>query len=191
MRFFAAVLATFSLMAPLSGQNADLAKLFKDYYETGLRLGPEGATFVGRTEYNDRWTDWSLKGIADEKRTMQDFQKRLAPFQNARLNEQERLSVELLDYEIRTELERLDRTRTFSVVNHFSDLIFTFPAQWRRCRRTRQRTSRIGSPVFAPFRNWWTDSLSQRTRLAAGISSGPGCSAATAPAARNTKGSDR
>ncbi len=107
------------MVAGLNAQNAGLAKLFKDYYETGLRLGPEGATFVGRTEYNDRWTDWSLKGIADEKRTMQDFQKRLAPFQNARLSEQERLSVELLEYEIRTELERLDRTRTFSVVNHF------------------------------------------------------------------------
>jgi uncharacterized protein (DUF885 family) len=119
MRFSAAILATLSYITALNAQNADIEKLFKDYYETGLRLGPEGATFVGRTEYNDRWSDWSLKGIAEEKRILQDFQKRLAPFQKAQLTDHERLSVELLDYELRTELERLERLRTFSVVNHF------------------------------------------------------------------------
>lgn len=103
----------------MQAQNSALDKLFKDYYEAGLRLGPEGATFVGRNDYNDRWTDWSLKGIAEEKRQLQEFQKRLPPFKTAQLTDQERLSVELLDYELATELERLERLRTFSAVNHF------------------------------------------------------------------------
>ena len=32
------------MVTGLNAQDAGLAKLFKDYYETGLRLGPEGAT---------------------------------------------------------------------------------------------------------------------------------------------------
>lgn len=100
-------------------QNADLQKLFRDYYEAGLRESPESATSIGRTEYNHRWTDWSLKGMADEVATRREFQKRLANFKGANLSPQDRLSVELLDYELQSDTEEIQRLRNYNVVNHF------------------------------------------------------------------------
>lgn len=100
-------------------QNAELHKVFRDYYETSLRHSPESATSVGRREFNDRWSDWSPKGQAEEKRSLEEIQKRLAPFRNSQLNDQDRLSLELLEYDLGLELQQLERTRNFSAVNHF------------------------------------------------------------------------
>jgi uncharacterized protein (DUF885 family) len=101
------------------GTNAELHKLFREYYETGLRESPEAATYAGRNEYNNRWTDWSPKGLASLLAGNRDIQNRLQAFRTANLNEQDRLSVELLDYELRTWIEELDRMRNYIVVNHF------------------------------------------------------------------------
>ena len=120
MRFLACVslavvLPAFSQPAP----NAELHKLFREYYETGLRLSPESATYAGRSEYNARWSDWSLKGMAAELAASRDIQKRLQAFRGANLNETDRLSVELLDYELRTDLEESEKLRNYNAVNHF------------------------------------------------------------------------
>lgn len=108
-----------AVVLPASAQNAGLHKLFREYYESGLRLSPESATAVGRNEFNHRWTDWSLKGMAEEKRFLQDVQNRLGGFRGANLDAQDRLSFELLDLEVRMGLEEIDRMRNYSVVNHF------------------------------------------------------------------------
>jgi uncharacterized protein (DUF885 family) len=113
-------IAAFLVVLPLAGQdNPELKKLFQDYYETGLRFSPESATGAGRMEYNDRWTDWSTSAAPEERRYLQDFQRRLEAFRGAQLSEQDRLSVELLRYELNTSLEALDRLRNYGVVNHF------------------------------------------------------------------------
>jgi uncharacterized protein (DUF885 family) len=105
---------------PLFSQpNPDLHKLFRDYYEMTLRESPESATGAGRNEYNDRWTDWSLKALAEEKQHRQEYLKRLEPFRNANLDPQDRLSFELLEYDLRNSLEELTRLRNYEVVNHF------------------------------------------------------------------------
>lgn len=113
------LLSVFCFSCVLGAQNSELHQLFREYYETGLRLHPESATSVGRTEYNDRWTDWSLKGLAEEKRFLEGFRKRLSSFRNLSLNEQDRLSFELLEYDIGIELEFANHLRNFSIVNHF------------------------------------------------------------------------
>jgi hypothetical protein len=38
-------------------QNNGLQKLFSDYYEFRLRENPGEATFLGRSDYDDRWDD--------------------------------------------------------------------------------------------------------------------------------------
>jgi prolyl oligopeptidase len=119
MRLFAVIPAALGLLTVLSAQNADLQKLFKDYYEAGLKMSPEGATFVGRNEYNDQWTDWSLSALEAEKGVYREFQRNIARFKSMQLGDQDRLSLELLEYDLNEELERMDRLRNFSVVNHF------------------------------------------------------------------------
>jgi uncharacterized protein (DUF885 family) len=111
--FLAVVLPVFSQ------PNSELHQLFRDYYEMTLRESPESATAAGRNEYNDRWTDWSLKSLAQEKQHRQDYLKRLEPYRNAKLDPQDRLSFELLEYELRTSLEEMNRLRNYAVVNHF------------------------------------------------------------------------
>ena len=108
------------VVLPLFAQNAELHKLFRDYYELSLRQSPESATAVGRNEYNDRWTDWSLKGMAEEKRSRQEVLKSLEAFRSANLTGQDRLSFELLEHEVRTDLEDIERMRNYSAVNHFA-----------------------------------------------------------------------
>lgn len=110
---------SFVVVLPALGQNPELHKLFREYYETGLRESPESATAVGRTEYNDRWSDWSPKTNAAQIASRRELQKRLEPFRKVNLNEQDRLSLELLEYEIRLELESHERLRGYNAVNHF------------------------------------------------------------------------
>ena len=76
-----------AVVLPLFAQNSELHKLFRDYYELSLRQSPESATAVGRNEYNDRWTDWSLKGMAEEKRGRQELLKSLEAFRSANLTD--------------------------------------------------------------------------------------------------------
>ena len=94
MRFLAVLSLAVVLPAfSQTGQNADLQKLFREYYEMGLRLSPESATYAGRNEYNDKWSDWSLKGMAAEISGRRDIQKRLQAFRGDESERTDRLSV--------------------------------------------------------------------------------------------------
>lgn len=108
-------LATFGF----AQSNDALQTLFRDYYEASLKASPESATAAGRKDLNDRWSDYSPKATESYIQSLESFQKRLAPFKSAQLGAQDRLSVELLDYELRSDIEETKRTRDFGVVNHF------------------------------------------------------------------------
>src|SRR5688572_23226802 len=79
-------------------RNEPLHQLFKEYYEDRLREAPELATMRGRTEYNDRWTDWSRAGVERRAKKRQEFLDRIGPYFNAQLSEQDRLSARFLRY---------------------------------------------------------------------------------------------
>src|SRR5688572_22149125 len=74
-------------------RNEPLHQLFKEYYEDRLRESPELATMRGRTEYNDRWTDWLRAGVERRAKKRQEYLDR-----NAQLSEQDRLSARFLRY---------------------------------------------------------------------------------------------
>jgi uncharacterized protein (DUF885 family) len=88
----------------------ELTKFFADYFEERLRDSPEFATNVGRHEYDDRWTDLSKEGReqrrAHLKRALATDEKFFA--EQASLSDQDRLSVKLLRYDLRTQLDALD-----------------------------------------------------------------------------------
>ena len=88
----------------------ELSKFFADYFEERLRDSPEFATNVGRHEYDDRWTDLSKAG-RDRRRA--HLEQALATVekisgQAASLSEQDQLSVKLLRYDLRSQLDAYD-----------------------------------------------------------------------------------
>jgi uncharacterized protein (DUF885 family) len=94
-----------------------LHKLFAEYYEFTLRESPERATQVGRTEYNDRWTDYSPTAMARRRKTLLGFRSRSQTIGNV-LNEQDQLSRELFDYETQLAIEEIDRLGPYFAVSH-------------------------------------------------------------------------
>src|SRR5687767_8243278 len=85
--------------------DSELQSLFKAYYEDRLRETPEVATMLGRSEYNDRWRDWSEAAI--ERRRASDLQylAKLKALPIGNLNEQDRISVRLLTYDLERSIE--------------------------------------------------------------------------------------
>jgi prolyl oligopeptidase len=86
----------------------ELAQFFKQYFEESLRQEPEFATNVGRHEYDDRWTDLSAQGLAARRARLEATLQQLDRFPANSLSDQDRLSVELLRYDLRSELEAFD-----------------------------------------------------------------------------------
>jgi uncharacterized protein (DUF885 family) len=102
--------ASASASASVQSSTPELTKFFADYFEERLRDSPEFATNVGRHEYDDRWTDYSKEG-RDRRRA--HLEQALATDdrffgQQATLSDQDQLSVKLLRYDLRSQLDALD-----------------------------------------------------------------------------------
>jgi len=107
-----------ALPMPGHSQSDALHKLFSDYYEFQLREDPGQATFLGRTEYNDRWDDPSPEHQRQYRASLQQFLGRLQGIPEKPLTGQDRLSYRLLDWQLRDEIENADTVSTFYSVNH-------------------------------------------------------------------------
>jgi uncharacterized protein (DUF885 family) len=102
-------LLLFALLTPLAiAQPAPdrLHKLFADYYEFTLRTSPEAATSLGRNEYNHLWSDWSATARDRRRAALGKYLEDLDTFSQTELNEQDRLSWQLLRYQIRQLLDQ-------------------------------------------------------------------------------------
>jgi uncharacterized protein (DUF885 family) len=108
------------LMFPRAGrpQNNGLQKLFSDYYEFHLRENPGEATFLGRSDYDDRWDDPSPEHLQKHRKSLQQFLGRLQAIPEARLTGQDRLSYRLLDWQLKDEIADTDIDSTYFSVNH-------------------------------------------------------------------------
>jgi uncharacterized protein (DUF885 family) len=115
--FAALVLLLLSFSQPGHSQNNALHKLFSDYYESQLRENPGMATFVGRTEYNDRWDDPSPEHERQYRTSLQQFLERLQAIPEKPLTGQDRLSYRLLDWQLKDQIENVDIISTFYSVN--------------------------------------------------------------------------
>jgi len=108
------------LAFPQTGQsqNTGLQKLFSDYYEFQLREDPGQATFLGRSEYNDRWNDPSPEHQKQHRKSLQQFLGRLHAIPETPLKGQDRLSYRLLDWQLEQEIANTDIVSTYFSVNH-------------------------------------------------------------------------
>jgi uncharacterized protein (DUF885 family) len=88
--------------------SADLSKFFAQYFEERLHDDPEFATTVGRHDYDDRWSDLSKQGRAQRRAHLQGAFDQLQKFGANGLSDQDSVSVRLLSYDLRTQLDALD-----------------------------------------------------------------------------------
>ena len=95
-------------LAAAQTSSTDLSKFFAQYFEERLRDEPEFATTVGRHEYDDRWSDLSKQGREQRRAHLQQRFDQLQKFRVQGLPEQDSLSVRLLSYDLRTQLDALD-----------------------------------------------------------------------------------
>ena len=97
-----------AVAAAQSSSLPEVSKFFADYFEERLRDEPEFATTVGRHEYDDRWSDLSKQGRERHRAHLQQRFDDLQKFSLNSLPEQDRLSVQLLSYDLHTQLDALD-----------------------------------------------------------------------------------
>ncbi len=104
---FAAVLVAIplSFLTAQGPSSTSLAQLFNDYWEWRLAEEPALATRVGRSEYNNRWRDWS-KGARDRAQgKRREFLQKAMYLSPGTLSPAERLSAFLMEYELKTQIE--------------------------------------------------------------------------------------
>jgi len=105
------ILSCLGWMAPAAvaqTSSADLSKFFAQYFEERLHDDPEFATTVGRHDYDDRWSDLSKQGRAQRRAHLQQTFDQLQKFGTKGFSEQDALSVRLLSYDLRTQLDALE-----------------------------------------------------------------------------------
>jgi uncharacterized protein (DUF885 family) len=107
-----------TIPGPSSSQTSATQKLFSDYYEFLLRESPIQATYAGRADYNDRWDNPSPEHQKEYLASLQKFQGRLRATPQASVPAGDRLSYELLDRQLKEQIEEAGTISTFNSVNH-------------------------------------------------------------------------
>jgi uncharacterized protein (DUF885 family) len=101
--------AQLSASAPsASSSSSELAKFFSDYFEQSLQDSPEYATSIGRHEYDDRWSDLSKEGRDQRRAHLEQALATAEKFSSAQLSDDDRLSLNLLRYDLRNQLDAYD-----------------------------------------------------------------------------------
>ncbi len=95
------------LLAPVlaPAQTDKLHKLFDETFEAQLREAPEMATYVGRNEYNDRWSDWSPAAIERHETRIKNLLADLDHVSLEGVSAQDQLSAKLLRYIAQQDLD--------------------------------------------------------------------------------------
>jgi uncharacterized protein (DUF885 family) len=92
--------------APAVGASMEsLRSLFITYWDWKLATQPELATRVGRTEFNDRWRDLSKRGRDRVRERRKEFLQELIYISTGNLTVSQRLSANVLRWELKNALE--------------------------------------------------------------------------------------
>ncbi len=108
------ILAVAWLISGVSAQNGstdasqNLHKFFSSYFEERLRDEPEFATTVGRHDYDDRWADVSKSGREQRRAHLTERLNQAEKFPLENFSAQDQLSLNLLRYDLRTQLDSFD-----------------------------------------------------------------------------------
>ena len=91
------------------GQTSDAAQnIFKHYFETKLQDEPEFATTTGHYENADKWNDWSKAGRELRRKHAEETLSELGKLPAQEVSAADDVSVRLLKYDLRLQLESDD-----------------------------------------------------------------------------------
>lgn len=121
----ALVLAAVSLLAglasaaaPASDAGVRLNAFFAAEWERGLREHPEGASFQGDLRFNDRWSDNSLKAIAESEAEDRAALKTLLGFDRAALSPADQLNYDTYLWQLQEAIARQKFREYLQPVSH-------------------------------------------------------------------------
>jgi uncharacterized protein (DUF885 family) len=116
--------ATLSLSAaPVPAPNPEQSQfkqLLAEEWEYELRESPELATSIGDYRYNDRWSDSSLAHVQQQKHDLQQWLAKFQAFDSAGLDEQDRLSLQLMVRNLKERIEGIDLKTYLMPVDQFN-----------------------------------------------------------------------
>jgi uncharacterized protein (DUF885 family) len=104
-----ALLLIFMLAAPVMAKDSasvDLNRLFTEEWERGLQESPENATYNGDNRFNDRWSDLSLKAIADSEAADRKAMQRLQAIDRKSLSIADQLNYDTFEWLLKKDIER-------------------------------------------------------------------------------------
>ena len=100
-----------------------LQPLLKAYYEDHLKLNPLEATQIGDSRYNDQLpNDLSVAYRNAEKQMLQGYLDSLASYNREQLSENDRMSYDVLKWELTMSLEAMQYPEELMPINQFWSL---------------------------------------------------------------------
>ncbi len=104
----AVLLALLPLRAQAQTPHDDVQKFFQSYFEMRLRDSPEFATSTGHYENADKWSDWSRAGRELRRRHIEEALSAADKFSADSLPDSDQVSLRLLKYDLRLQLDSED-----------------------------------------------------------------------------------
>ncbi len=118
---FASVAGLAAAVVPATPET--MKQLYTEYWEDYLRDNPISATFNGDNRYNDRFgATTSAQGIAETRALAEKYLARLRDYDPAGLPAEDRISFDLLRYQLEQSLEGLQFPSHLLPVNQMSSM---------------------------------------------------------------------
>ena len=111
----------------LDSRKAQFKQLLADEWEYEMRESPEFATQVGDYRYNDRWSDYSLAHVAQQKKDLQQWLTRFQGVDPSGFSEQEKLSEEIMVRNLKERIVGIDLKNYEMPVDQFNGIQITLP----------------------------------------------------------------
>jgi uncharacterized protein (DUF885 family) len=119
----AAAYAADDAAARLKSLNA----LLQEQWEWQLKAQPEFATIVGDYRYNDRWSDFSLAHVAQQKKDTAGFLKRFQAADTSGFSEQDRLNQQLMVRNLQDNLKAFELRNYEMPLDQFAGVQLLLP----------------------------------------------------------------
>jgi len=100
-----------------------LNKIFDEYYDGDMQLNPVWATEFGDYRFNDLFPNSLSQSFIEKQRDFYStYKEKLSKYNRARLSEQDKLNLDLLNWECSIGLEGLDFRQELLPVNQFASI---------------------------------------------------------------------
>ena len=96
--------------------------LLAEQWEYEMRESPEFATTIGDYRYNDRWSEYSLGHVEENKRDLETWRRRFEDIDTTGFPEQEKLNQALMVRNLRERIENINLKNYEMPVDQFSGL---------------------------------------------------------------------